>query len=167
MTRSMRLFLGGQVCETIDETTVLTTILDRFKPDARRTNDGMLAHPNLDKPLRPGRGRNIMLEMSFGLLKQQRWLPLHILSQLVVEMVSGDAADAFAEPKADWELRDVSPLGTCVHMDSSVTTQYHQHIDMGNKLTIPYTSVIGTRCIVASSDVSVALSRSLSRLNQV
>ena len=98
---------------------------------------------------------------------QPRWLPLHIWSQLVVEMTLGDVDDAMTGTALDWELRDVALLGTCLHVDSSVTSEYHRHIDMGNKLTIPYTSVVSTRHIVNSSEFSISLSRSLSRLKQI
>ena len=68
MFRSMRLFVGGQVCETIDETTVLMTLLDRFKGTNRKENDRMLAHGRSETSengvgLANHKARNIMFEL--------------------------------------------------------------------------------------------------------
>ena len=45
--------------------------------------------------------------------------------------------------------------------------QYHQHIDSGNKLTIPYQSIISSRHVVSQPEFVLSLSRSLSRLKQL
>ena len=111
MIRSMMLFLGGQVCEPIDETTVLLTVLDRIKPSARAVNGNMPAH-SVYKILNGNRGRRVVFELPLGLCKQQRWPPLHIMSQLVVELTLGAAGDALTNAGLDWELRDVALLGT-------------------------------------------------------
>ena len=118
----MRLVLGGQVCEQIDETTVLMTLWDCFKPHVRTLNDSMLANPRTADDtyivLPTQQGRKILLELPFGLLNQQRGLPLHILSHLVIEMTLGDIDNAMAGTGLDWELRDVCLTGTCLHVDS-------------------------------------------------
>ena len=77
---------------------------------------------------------------------------MHILSQMVIELTLGPTTQAFEEADASWDLSDVSLLATCLRVDSSITTQYRQHIDAGNKLAIPLTSTIVTRFIVNSSD---------------
>ena len=69
--------------------------------------------------------RRLLIELPFGMFRQHRWLPLHILSQLVVELTLGPALNAFGEANANWSLSDVALLGTCLHVDSSVTMQYH------------------------------------------
>ena len=58
-------------------------------------------------------------------------------------------------------------MGTCLHVDSSVTTQYHQHIDSGHKLASPYQSVVAPRHTVNQPGFTISLSRSLSRLKQL
>ena len=94
-------------------------------------------------------------------------MPLHIISQLIVELTLAPPSTAFAGADADWDLSNVGLLGTCLHVDSTIPMQYHQHIDAGNKLAMRFQSVIGTRHIVNSADFTLALSRSLNRLKQV
>ena len=118
-------------------------------------------------PIPASDSRRLLIELPFGMFKQHRWLPLHILSQLVVELTLGPASMAFSEANANWSLSDVALLGTCLHVDSSVTTQYHQHIDSGHKLAIPFQSVVASRHIVNQSEFTISLSRSLSRLKQL
>ena len=111
-----------------------------------------------------GGSRRLLFELPFGMFKQTRWLPLHILSQLVVEMTLGPATQAFLEARASFNLSDVALLGTCLHVDSSVTEVYNRHILADGKLPIPYQSVIGSRHIVNGSEFTLSLSRSLSML---
>ena len=130
----------------------------------------MMAHPvngGQYTQIAANGSRRLLFELPFGMFKQHRWLPLHILSQLVVELTLGPALNAFTPANANWSLSDVALLGTCLHVDSSVTMQYHQHIDGGNKLAIPYQSIVASRHIVNQPEFTISLSRSLSRLKQL
>ena len=170
MFASCRLSLGGQVVEQIDEVQTLAKIIDSLQPEKRRFNDSMMAHPFNDtgyEAIPADKSRRLLIELPFGMFRQHRWLPLHILSQLVIELTLGPAFMAFSENTADWSLSDVALLGTCLHVDSSVTAQYHQHIDSGHKLAIPFQSVTCSRHVVSQPEFQLALSRSLSRLKQL
>ena len=96
MFSSARLYMGGQLVEDIQELGPLAVMLDYFKPLNRRINDSMMNHPlatNADPRtnLRAQRSRRIIVELPFGMLKQRLWLPLHLTSQLVVEVTLGPA----------------------------------------------------------------------------
>ena len=173
MFQSARLLLNGQACESIDELPVMASIMDKLQPVSTRITRSMQHHPIKDNgeytPLKAGRSRFLLIDLPFGLTRQHLWLPLHIISQLVVELTLAPANTAFAEANANFTLENVHMLGTCLHVDSNITMQYHNHIAMGSKLAIPFQSVIGTRHIVAGSavDFTLALSRSLNRLKQL
>ena len=170
MFTSCRLFLGGQVVEQIDEVQTLAKIIDSLQPANRRLNDSIMANPIKTggyEPIPAGGSRRLLFELPFGMFKQHRWLPLHILSQLVVELTLGPAPNAFAEATADWFLTDVAMLGTCLHVDSSVTSRYHEHIDRGNKLVISFQSIVASRHIVNQPEFTISLSRSLKQLKQL
>ena len=101
MFTNCRLFLGGQVVEQIDEVQTLAKIIDRLQPSQRRFTDSMMGHP-IDngqyKQVAASGSRRLLIELPFGMFRQHRWLPLHILSQLVVETTLGPAFTAFQEP---------------------------------------------------------------------
>ena len=93
MFTSARLFVGGQVIEQIDELGPLAAIVERLKPRQRRYIDSMQTHPmetNEAVTAVPANGsRRLLFELPFGMFKQHRWNPLHIVSQMVVELTLG------------------------------------------------------------------------------
>ena len=82
-------------------------------------------------------------------------------------MTLGPDTEAFLEARASFNLSDVALLGTCLHVDSSVTEVYNRHILADGKLPIPFQSVIGSRHIVNGSEFTLSLSRSISMLKQL
>ena len=172
MFTSARLFLGGQVIEQIDELGPLATIIENLKPRARKHIDSIQTHPmepnEAYKNMPANASRRLLFELPFGLFKQHRWIPLHIVSQLVVELTLGDATQAFNEPNANWSLSDVTLLGTCLHVNSHVTDVYHKHIESGqNKLPLPFQSIVSSRHVVNNGEFTISLSRSLNMLKQL
>ena len=45
MFENVRLYIGGQVAENIDNVTVLGNLMDLFKPEARRVAESLETHP--------------------------------------------------------------------------------------------------------------------------
>ena len=175
MFSSARLYMGGQLVEDIQELGVVSVMLDYFKPLNRRLNDSMQNHPlaandDTREPLRAGRGRKLIFELPFGMLRQRLWLPLHLTSQLVIELTLGPAAQSLsgtANTSSQFDLSDVSLLGTCMHVDSAISAGYHQHLDAGLPLPIPFQSLVVTKHVVTQPNFTLSLSRSLSRLKQI
>ena len=80
MFSSVRIYMGEQLVEDIQELGVVAVMLDDFKPVNRRLNDSMMNHPlvannDVRTSLRSGRGRGLIFELPFGMLKQWLWLP--------------------------------------------------------------------------------------------
>ena len=46
MFENVRLYIGGQVAENMDNVTVLGNLLDLFKPVSRRVAESMETHPS-------------------------------------------------------------------------------------------------------------------------
>ena len=175
MFSSARLYMGGQLVEDIQELGVVVVMLDYFKPVHRRLNDSMQNHPlaqndDVRTALRATRGRRLIFELPFGMFRQRLWLPLHLTSQLVIELTLGPAAQSLsggANTSADFNLTEVSLLGTCLHVDSAISTGDHQHLDAGLPLPIPFQSLVVTKHVVTQPNFTLNLSRSLSRLRQI
>ena len=119
MFSSARLYMGGQLVVDIQELGVVAVMLDYFKPVNRRLNDSMMNHPlvatnDTRTALRSGRGRKLIFELPLGMLNQRLWLPLHLTSQLVIELTLGLAAQSLsgvANTSAEFDLSDVILLG--------------------------------------------------------
>ena len=104
------------------------------------------------------------------MLKQRLWLPLRLTSQLVVELTLGPANQALSSAGGttlNFDLSDVSLFGTCLHVDSAISAGYHQHLDAGLPLPMPFQGVICTKHVVSQPNFTLSLSRSLSRLKQI
>ena len=142
MFENVRLYIGGQVAENIDNVTVLGNLLDLFKPVTRRVAESLENHPlagNVDERLaiQATQTRRVIMELPLGFFKQRIWAPLHLISNCVIELTLGDKLNAFKAGESDnYDLSDVSLLGTCLHVDSAISAGYHQHLDAGLPLQI-------------------------------
>ena len=173
MFENVRLYIGGQVAENMDNVTVLGNLLDLFKPEARRIAESIENHPvatNVDArvAIQATQTRRVITELPLGFFKQRIWAPLHLISNCVIELTLGEKLNAFkAGESDDYELSDVSLLGTCLHVDSAISAGYHQHLDAGLPLPIAYQTVVGTKHIVSNGSFSLNLARALTRLKSV
>ena len=99
--------------EQIDELGPLGSIADYLKPTVKRIQESTMEHMHdgtSRTALPGGASRRVVFELPFGMFRQHRWLPLHILSQLVVELTLGPATQAFNEAAANFSLSDVAML---------------------------------------------------------
>ena len=173
MFENVRLYIGGQVAENMDHVTVLGNLLDLFKPVTRRVAESMENHPltgNVDERLaiQAGQTRRVIMDLPLGFFKQRIWAPLHLISNCVIELTLGDKLNAFKAGESDnYDLSDVSLLGTCLHVDSAISAGYHQHLDAGMPLPIAYQTVVGTKHIVTNGSFSLNLARALTRVKAI
>ena len=173
MFENVRLYIGGQVAENMDNVTVLGNLLDLFKPITRRVAESLENHPlgsNVDDRLaiQAGQTRRVIMDLPLGFFKQRIWAPLHLISNCVIELTLGDKLNAFKAGESDnYDLSDVSLLGTCLHVDSAISAGYHQHLDAGLPLPIAYQTVLGTKHIVTNGSFNLNLARALTRLKAI
>ena len=93
---------------------------------------------------------------------------MHLISNCVIELTLGEKLNAFKTGESDnYDLSDVSLLGTCLHVDSAISAGYHQHLDAGMPLPIAYQTVLSTKHIVTNGSFSLNLARAVSRLKSV
>merc|ERR1712140_89948 len=150
MFENVRLYIGGQVAENMDNATILGNLLDLFKLAARRVAESLENHPltgNNDErfAIQAGQTRRFTMDLPLGFFKQRIWAPLHLISNCVIELTLGDKLNAFKAGESDnYDLSDVSLMGTCLHVDSALSAGYHQHLDTGMPLPITYQTAVGT-----------------------
>ena len=90
---------------------------------------------------------------------------------LTVELTLADKTQAFETVGADisdnFDLSDVSLIATCLHVNSTVSSQYHQHLEAGSNMPITHQVVVGSKFLVSNSTFTLSISRALTRLKQL
>ena len=182
MFTNFKIYVGGQLCENIEEAGPLCTILDKLKPGARRLNDSMMNHvlltsdADIRADLAANQSRRVIFELPLGMFKTSKLLPLHLLSGITIEATLGDAMQAFGAQNTQstpgaastsWDISDCSLLASCLHVNSTISAQYHEHLTKGLTMPISFASVVGTRSISTTSSFTLSLARSLSALKQL
>ena len=174
MFRRARLFMASQLVEDWTELGPTSVLMDRMKPFLRRLSDSLEAHVLTDgssdaySPVPVNGARKVLVQLPFGVLNQQRWLPLHLVAGgLILELELGDATQAFAEANADWQLEDVSLHATCHEVDSALANSYAAHVLKGSPLHLPYQSIVVTKHILTQATGTLNLVRGFTRLKQI
>ena len=175
MFRRARLFMASQLVEDWVELGTTAVLLERMKPVNRRGNDSLEGHiltgsadSDTFSPIPAGGARKVLMQLPFGCLNQPRWLPLHLIAGgLIMELELGDAADAFNEAAAAFQLEGVSLHATCHEVDSALANSYAQHVLKGSPLHLPYQSLVVTKHIVTQATFTLNLVRGFTRLKQI
>ena len=170
-----RLFMASQLVEDWVELGPTSVLMDRMKPFMRRANDSLEGHvitgaaDNDQLFAHPGRGaRKVLVQLPFGVVNQQRWLPLSLVAGgLILELQLGDAADAFNEANAAWQLENVSLHATCHEIDPALSSSYASHVLAGKPLHLPFQSLVVTKHILTQGTFTLNLVRGFTRLKQV
>ena len=108
------------------------------------------------------------MQLPFGVVNQQRWLPLSLVAGgLILELQLGDAADGFNEANAAWQLENVSLHATCHEIDPALSSSYASHVLAGKPLHLPFQSLVVTKHILTQPTFTLNLVRGFTRLKQV
>ena len=113
-----------------------------------------------------------------GLLSQGKYLPM-MWGGLVFEFeLIGNKEEAFADgvtggnftttdTGSDWSMSDVRQTGDVVSLDSALQNSYSEHVLSGKSLNIQYGTYITMQQSVAGDNISVNVSRAVSRLKTI
>ena len=153
-------------------------MLERMKPTTRRNIESAMGHPLVNpgatdesrKDIPGGASRRLIFDLPTGLFKAGKLLPLHMLQMLTVELTIGYRGQAFNDgtnKSTNWDISDVSLIATCLHVNSTVSAQYHQHLEEGNDMPIVHQAVVGAKFLVSNNSFTWSISRSLTRLKQL
>jgi hypothetical protein len=128
--------------------------------------------------IKGGSSRSVSFKPLFGLLNQQKYIPL-MWSPLMFEFeVVNGATDAIAGINAGlaytdantsqkWQIQDVRIVCDLVTLDSALQNSYAEHVLSGKALPINYGSYITQFQTITSADFAVSVTRAVSRLKSV
>ena len=188
MFQRCRLYVAGALVEDIGNCGTLTTMMERLKSAPRRYNDAMESghsmlgggtanHYNIDNksltPIAAGTARRTTSKLPFGLLAQERWMPLSQVAAggVVLELeLSSNAWQAFkyvGTNTVGWNIRDVCLHATAYDVDSSIANSITEHVASGEPLPYALTTIYSTKHFLTQANFSVQLQRSSSRLKHI
>ena len=149
MFQRCRLYIAGALVEDIDNVGTLTCVLERLKSSARRYNDAMESeHAMIGGPtyeidnedlvtIGAGDARRTISKLPFGLMAQDKWMPLSQVAagRVVLELeFTSNAQQAFKYDAnmINWSIKDVFLFATAYDVDSSVANSITEHIAVVN-----------------------------------
>jgi len=108
-----------------------------------------------------------------------KMLPLKYMGNLTIELeLVNDANDPIVTPDVDtiftaanttndWQIENVQLKCDLVHIDNTLQNNYDSHLLNGGKLPISYNTYVTQSQAVSGQDISVNVSRAISRLKSV
>ena len=128
--------------------------------------------------IKGGSSRSVSFKPLFGLLNQQKYIPL-MWSPLMFEFeVVNGATDAIVginpglaytdtNTSQKWQIQDIRIVCDLVTLDSALQNSYAEHVLSGKALPINYGSYITQFQTITSADFAVSVTRAVSRLKSV
>jgi hypothetical protein len=164
--RRMRVLCGGQIVEDIDQYGRLHEMFHMMKPTEKRANDSIEGFGAPDA-IGAGAERVVCFTPMSGLLSQEKYLPIRY-SPLMLELELVSSADeAFTGAAPAFTLSDVQLKADLVTLDNSLDNEYSQHLLEGKALPIHFSTFTTASQVIADLNVTVNVSRALTRLKSV
>ena len=176
MFSRIRVFVSGIQVENWDFVGESAVLMDRLKGAARRQNDSIEHHlltsgtGDAYQSIAASGARKVMLELPCGTTKNEKWMPLSLVSGgIVIECeLSADVDQAFDNTNTpNWEIKDVSMLCSMHTVDSSLANSYAKHVLSGNSINFHTKSMVTTKHLITGSTFTIPIVRGFSRLCQV
>ena len=199
-----RMLMGGSICDDIDNYNRNHEMLKILTSEASRNNDDIESWGNrwdskLLYPETPGTktvfngsvrsftgitsgdARTMSFKPLFGLLNQNKYIPLMFGSGLVMDFeIVGGAGDAIIVPtdtdvsafpvattSTEWQIEDCRIVADLCTLDSALQNSYAEHILSSKSLPINYSTYISTLQTCSGSNIAVNVTRAVSRLKTV
>lgn len=191
-----RLLLGSQILEDISDYNRLHEMFHLMLPKHVQENlsiegFGMktLKQYNLDNEafdsetfggISAGSSRTVLFRPLFGLLNQEKYLPLRFAGGLVIELeVVSDSTEPVVVPmttgftfsdtntSTSWVIQNVQCKADTVYMDSQLEEHFSSHMRDGGSLDLAFNTYISQTQSITGKDVDVNVQRAVSRLKSV
>ena len=185
--RRLRIMCGGTLIEDFDYAKT-HELYCTLKPKEEKQNDNiegfgynagtMTTHDAITMPgIAPDSYRTVSMSILSGVLNQPKFLPLRYMSgglsfefelcsDMLDPIVKVDDRPAFtaANTSQTWEIENCQIKADVLTLDNSLENSYHEHIMSGKPLPINYNTFITSNQAVAGTNVSISVSRAVTRL---
>ena len=191
--RRGRLMVNSTLCEDIQDYNRFHEMMDSMRPDHVRDNIdnegfGYRWDDQYNKSIHtmsiasiPGvKGatkQTVSFKPYFGLFNQSKLLPLKY-APLILEMeIVNSNFDPIITPDIDasftatntgsnWSIENICVKCDCVSLDNNLNNEYTSHLLQGKALPIKYTTYINQQSSISLNNISVQVSRAVSRLQK-
>ena len=191
--RRLRITANGALVEDVSDYNRVHQLFEVLTSEHNRNNDDIegfgyrsdtvsphVAHTELTGSLPGIAGQShqtVSFKLCSGLFSQPKMIPLKYCPLTIeLELVTNNldpivdpATAGFlpADTSTDWEISDVSVKTDIVTLDNTLQNNYDSHLLSGKSLPINYNTYIVQSQVVSGKDVSVNMSRAISRLKSV
>jgi len=189
--RRLRISAGGSLIEDIDmynRTHQMFEMLTSYNHRGNNDIEGFgyrsdsidpdITHHNESLPgIEEGSHQTVGFKLLSGLLNQSKMLPLKYMGNLTIELelvnnkedpvVSEFSHILEADCIQQWSIENVQLKCDIVNIDNTLQNNYDSHLLNGGKLPISYNTYICQSQAVSGTDISVNVSRAISRLKSV
>jgi hypothetical protein len=191
--RRMRILCGGQIIEDIDNYNRTHEMMSLMYSDERRDNDDIegfgqrIKDPDqgvLDAAVYTGvfgnNKRVVGFKLLAGIFEQTKYLPLRycpIVIELelvnskyepIIKPLANDGPQVHVENTSiDWTISDVQLKCDLCTLDNALDNEYAQHLLEGKALPINYNTFVTQNQAISGTNVSINVSRALSRLKTI
>jgi hypothetical protein len=190
--RRLRISAGGSLIEDIDMYNRTHQMFEMLTSKSNRDNSDIegfgyrsdttepdTTHGNWSLPgVGQGSHQTVGFKLCSGLLNQSKMLPLKYMGNLTIELelvnhkddpvVSNyDTVLTEAVCSSEWSIENVQLKCDIVNIDNTLQNNYDSHLLNGGKLPISYNTYICQSQAVSGTDLSVNVSRAISRLKSV
>ena len=166
MFRRMRLLCGGQIVEDIDQYGCFYDMFHMMKPSGKCANDSIEGFGAPDA-LAGDADRVVCFAPLSGILSQDKYLPI-IYAPLMLELELVSSADeALTGTSPAFTISDVQLKADLVTLDNSLDNEYSSHLLEGKALPIHFSTFTTASQVIADLNVTVNVSRALTRLKSV
>jgi hypothetical protein len=136
-----------------------------------------------------GSHQTVSMKLCSGILNQTKMLPLKYMGNLTLELeLCGNKGDPVVTPGVafpndgasppvsiftttnttdSWAIEDVQLKCDVIHIDNTLQNNYDSHLLNGGKLPLSYNTYITQNQAVDNTDISVNVTRAISRLKSV
>ena len=170
--RRMRIIIGGQICEDIDDYNRVHQLMTVLTSSEVRKNDAIEGSTPWDYGTAEviGSGgthkRKLGFKLLSGLLNQGKYLPIRYCP-LEIELELVNAVGDAQHGSTDWTISDVQLKCDLCTLDNALDNSYAQHILAGKALPINYGTYISQSQVVTASTFSVNIARAVTRLKSI
>ena len=120
--------------------------------------------------IQENKGRIVAFTPLSGILNQDKYLPIRYAPiQIELEVVSNaaDAVNTSGSTSTNWNISDVQLQCDVISLDNHLDNEYAQHLLSGKALPINFSSYTTISQAVSGPDVTLNISRAVTRLKAV
>ena len=168
--KRLRVLVGGQSCEDIDEYARTCEMFNVLQSSSVRKNDSVEGVQAGETLANNNKTRRVGMKLLSGLLNQSKMIPLRVAPiEIEMELVSAASDAIYCTGTASWTITDVQLKCDLCTLDNELENSYSKHLLSGQSLPINYGTYISQSQVLGTNGPAfgVNISRAVTRLKSI